>query len=377
MQLTLVQGVLYMKIKILISKIRIILVFLLLISMTFVPKSWVYPALPAIGVSANDITVSGLSSGGFMAGQFHVAFSSQVSGVGIFSAGPYLCARGNLGSAVSKCSSSANSLTDSYIEELVQETSKLAVKGKIDNISNLQSDKVFIYHGDKDPTVKVEAANKIQLWYQLAGVQKENIYLKIIKGAGHAFPTNGFGNKCEVDTEPPWVSNCKYDGAQAMMSHLFENIEPAVDSVKGEIIEFDQTEFFGDELNGMASSGFVYIPKQCKKEQCKVHVFFHGCQQGYSIVPKDRKNDNPKYDSPPYQKIGKTLVENLGFNQIAGANNIVVLYPQLKKSTKSFNPRSCYDFWGYAKKGGLNYATKDGAQLGAVMRMVQRLSGEK
>lgn len=363
-----------MKNKILISKIRITLVLLLLISMTFIPKSWVYPALPAIGASANNITVSGLSSGGFMAGQFHVAFSSQVSGVGIFSAGPYLCAMGNLGSAVSKCSSSASGLTDTYIEELVQEASKLEAQGKIDDISNLQNDKVFIYHGTDDPTVKIDAANKTQLWYRLAGVQEENIELKTIKGAGHAFPTDGFGNNCDVDTEPPWISDCKYNGAQAMMSHLYGNIHPSVSRTKGELLEFDQTEFFGDELNSMGGRGFVYIPKQCKKEQCRIHIFFHGCQQGYSVVPKDAKNDNPKHDKPPYRKIRKVLVENLGLNQIADANNIVVLYPQLKKSTKPFNPRSCYDFWGYVDNQEINYATKKGAQLSIVMRMVERLS---
>ncbi len=365
-----------MKNKVLLSKIRILLVFLLLVSMTFIPKSWIYQTLPAIGADADNITVSGLSSGGFMAGQFHIAFSNQVSGAGIFSAGPYLCAMGNLGSAVSKCSSSANSLTDSYIEELVQEARKLEAQSKIDSISNLHNDKVFIYHGDKDPTVKVEAANKTQLWYQLAGVKKENIGLKIIKDAGHAFPTNGAGNKCEVDTEPPWISDCKYNGAQEMMTYLFKSIKPAADNVTGELIEFNQTEFFGDELNSMAEKGFVYIPNQCKTEKCRIHIFFHGCQQGYGVVPKDAKNDNPEHDNPPYKKIGRTLVDTLGFNRIADSNNIVVLYPQLKKSTKPFNPRSCYDFWGYVDKEGLNYATKNGAQLGAVMRMVQRLAGD-
>jgi poly(3-hydroxybutyrate) depolymerase len=34
------------------------------------------------------LTVSGLSAGGFMASQFHVAFSSAVSGAAIFAGGP-------------------------------------------------------------------------------------------------------------------------------------------------------------------------------------------------------------------------------------------------------------------------------------------------
>src|SRR5215217_1643004 len=37
------------------------------------------------------VTVSGLSSGGFFAHQFHVAFSSLVKGAGILAGGPYGC----------------------------------------------------------------------------------------------------------------------------------------------------------------------------------------------------------------------------------------------------------------------------------------------
>ena len=37
------------------------------------------------------ITVSGLSSGGFMAHQFHIAFSKLVTGAGIIAGGPFRC----------------------------------------------------------------------------------------------------------------------------------------------------------------------------------------------------------------------------------------------------------------------------------------------
>ena len=37
------------------------------------------------------ITVSGLSSGGFMASQFHLAHAEQINGAAIISAGPYDC----------------------------------------------------------------------------------------------------------------------------------------------------------------------------------------------------------------------------------------------------------------------------------------------
>ena len=44
------------------------------------------------GVDPDRITVSGLSSGGYMAVQLAVAYSSMFSGVGVIAAGPYGCA---------------------------------------------------------------------------------------------------------------------------------------------------------------------------------------------------------------------------------------------------------------------------------------------
>ena len=365
-----------MKGKIVISKVRIIIVFLLLLAVTFAPRSLFLPSLPALNAFESGITVSGLSSGGFMAGQFHVAFSNSVSGVGIFSAGPYLCSRGNFGTAVGKCTSSAKSIDDRYIEELLKASKKLEREEKIDRLENLQNDKVYIFHGDADPTVHVNAAYKTKQWYQLAKVAEERIMMKVLENAGHAFPTKEFGNSCEADTEPPWISKCGFDGALEMMTFLYDELQPQQDTLQGELIEFNQTEFFGEDLNSMADKAYAYVPKKCRQERCHIHVFFHGCQQGYSMVPQDRKNDNPKFDNPPYSKIEKTVINNVGLNHIADANNIIVLYPQLKKSTKPFNPRGCYDFWGYVRNGELTYATKGGEQLSTVYRMVERLAGD-
>ena len=46
-------------------------------------------ALPSFEVNAERTSVSGLSSGAYMAGQFHVAFSGTVIGAGIVAGGPY------------------------------------------------------------------------------------------------------------------------------------------------------------------------------------------------------------------------------------------------------------------------------------------------
>ena len=52
--------------------------------------------LPRLAIDPAGITVSGLSSGGFMAVQLHVAYSSTFKrGAGIVAGGPYYCIDGN------------------------------------------------------------------------------------------------------------------------------------------------------------------------------------------------------------------------------------------------------------------------------------------
>ena len=48
--------------------------------------------LPPLNVDKTQISVSGLSSGAFMANQLGYAYSSTFMGVGVFAGGPYMCA---------------------------------------------------------------------------------------------------------------------------------------------------------------------------------------------------------------------------------------------------------------------------------------------
>jgi hypothetical protein len=59
-----------------------------------------------LNIDKTQISVSGISSGGFMAHQFHVAHSSNVMGAGIVAGGPYYCAEGSVADAIRRCSKS-------------------------------------------------------------------------------------------------------------------------------------------------------------------------------------------------------------------------------------------------------------------------------
>src|SRR6201981_379559 len=67
------------------------------------------PPLGAYNADIKESSISGISSGAFMAVQFGVSWSSIVKGVGVIAGGPYYCAQGtaidgllgNLGPALS------------------------------------------------------------------------------------------------------------------------------------------------------------------------------------------------------------------------------------------------------------------------------------
>ena len=53
----------------------------------------------------------------------------------------------------------------------------------------------------------------------------------------------------------------------------------------------------------------MYVPKVCEEGQkCAVHISFHGCSQNFD-------------------QIGLEFVKNSGLNEIAEANNLIILYP--------------------------------------------------
>ena len=61
-----------------------------------------------LGLSADGTTVSGLSSGDDMAGQFHLAFSASLADAAVMAAGPDGFSRRSVATAMYQCSCSAN-----------------------------------------------------------------------------------------------------------------------------------------------------------------------------------------------------------------------------------------------------------------------------
>ena len=90
---------------------------------------------------------------------------------------------------------------------------------------------------------------------------------------------------------------------------------------------YDQSHY--DGADSFAAKGYIYIPSKCQNGECSVHVAFHGCEQGYNTI-------------------GDKYVRHGGYNEVAEANDIVILYPQVDESSYlPMNPNGCWDWWGY------------------------------
>ena len=303
--------------------------------------------LPALVIDGTRTTVSGLSSGAFMAVQMHVAYSSTFhTGAGIVAGGPYYCAQDSLATATGPCMTHSSSIP---VATLVSTTNSWAAAGSIDPVANLAGSKVYLYSGTQDQTVVQAVMNDLRTYYT-SFVPAANIVYKNTLGSGHAMITDDFGGSCAT-TATPFVNDCNFDLAGAILQQLYGSLNPRnTGALSGNFVQFDQTAFVSG--HGMASTGWLYVPASCAAgETCRLHVAFHGCLQNAADV-------------------GEQFVRDTGYNRWADTNHIVVLYPQSGPATGA-NPNGCWDWWGY---DSANYAKKSGPQMAAVKAMVDHLA---
>lgn len=305
------------------------------------------PAAPATEPQAEaaadapppGITVSGISSGAYMAGQLHVAHSARVDGAALIAGGPYDCALGNIGRALGPCIKGDGL----EVEPLLGAARDAADTGAIDALTGLAGDAVWLFHGTNDAAVAKPVVGAAGAAYRALGTDAPLLVDDV--PAAHGIPTIATGVACDTFDEP-YLQACDYDAAGALLAHLLGPLEPRVEPA-GEIVTVDQGGFDGA---GLADAGFAYVPTGCADAACRVHVVFHGCKQGAEFI-------------------GDALVTGAGYNGWAEANDLVVLYPQVAASP--FNPLGCWDWWGYT---GPDYATRDGKQVAAVMALVDSLA---
>ena len=157
-------------------------------------------ALPAFNADIKETSVSGLSSGGFMAVQFDVAYSSIIKGAGVIAGGPYFCARGNVNTATTVCSCTLSPFFcqvapgGTNVPELIKVTDRNASDGKIDATSNLANHRIWMFSGAADTLVPQPVMNDLETYYRHYINNNASIQFKKDVPAQHAMP-NGFLRK--------------------------------------------------------------------------------------------------------------------------------------------------------------------------------------
>jgi hypothetical protein len=312
-------------------------------------------SLPAYGADPQQTSVSGLSSGAFMAVQLQVAYSGSIIGAGVVAGGPYYCAANNVLFA-SICMGQVPFVPPNPF--LMANAAKgFASAHLIDPLSNLFKRRVYVFSGTEDNIVRQPAVDATVSFFKQVGVKARNLEYVSNVPAGHAMITPSNGNDCSTNATP-YISHCSVDGvgydqAGAILQHIYGALKPRVDTPAGQIVSFNQRTYAASST-GMADTGFLYVPQSCTATgaRCKVHVAIHGCMQAA-------------------ESVGDKFYTETGYNNWADSNKILVLYPQVNKSTIPFNPQGCWDWWGYT---GTNYAYKSSRQMKAIKAMVNRLS---
>lgn len=180
------------------------------------------PALEEVAagvrIDVGQISVSGISSGGFMAHQFHVAHSEHVMGAGIVAGGPYYCAQGTILDAVTKCSQfvmlecRALGLDPRWCAQSdlapkdktgiaraarasFDEARKQEAAGNISKLSHLKNGKVYLFSGVHDAIVPQGVMDTLFHFYadaNKAGVAQANIDYSRTFPARHTMVRDSF-----------------------------------------------------------------------------------------------------------------------------------------------------------------------------------------
>jgi len=366
---------------------------LLVLVATMAPSARAAGTLKAYNVVLNETSVSGISSGAFMAVQFGVANSAVVRGVGATAGGPYFCAgddaagRFDLNSVLARCMQGdpvhpRQPIDKRQMTRMFKQADAWGDAGKIDATANLARQRIWLFHGYNDGVVKAPVTDALYAFY-LRYVTPGQIFYKNNLNAGHAQLSGacpGTGTVCNAcdKTGGDFINLCRdpgnapYDAQGVLLQHIYGTLNPKnAAELSRPVVAFSQTEFTLDAEGApnslhlsMADTGYVYIPADCEAMQpCRVHIAFHGCQQSA-------------------EQVQDAFYRFAGYNEWADANRLIVLYPQTVASYPALpslpaNPQGCWDWWGYNdffdSQG--KYATKEGLQIAAVRRMLDRLAG--
>ena len=281
-------------------------------------------SLPTLFANADQITISGFSSGAHNSCHQMIVMSNTIKGAGCVKGGAFMWGYSEF--------RDDTTTVESIKERSIPVIHDLNDQEKIDPISNFTDEKraVILMSASDDGSVPAKNVEGIFEIYSELGLNgsddTDGQNLKYID-------TGATGHKFYEDY-PETILSFLYDVLE------YTPIVPATSStsddsegVLGTYSEFSQREFFPDDTDWENDenfmnriNGWIYTPKACEGEgsvNCRVHLAFHGCGGNA-------------------EALGET-----GYNDLAAANNIIMIYPDTR----------CWDNEGDIDSDGFNTNT--------------------
>ena len=297
--------------------------------------------LPTLFANADQITVSGFSSGAHNSCHQMIVMSNTIKGAGCAKGGAFMWGYSEF--------SEESTTVESIKERSIPIIHDLNDEEKIDPISNFTDEKraVILLSASDDRSVPAKNVEGIFEIYSELGLngsddtEGQNLKLIDTGDSGHTF----------LEDYPETILSFLYGVLE------YTPIVPATSStsddsegVLGTYSEFSQREFFPDDIDWENDenfrnriNGWIYTPKACEGEgsvNCRVHLAFHGCGGNA-------------------EALGKT-----GYNDLAAANNIIMVYPDTR----------CWDNEGDIDPDGFN--TNTGFIPTVIKNIIDRVTGD-
>lgn len=335
--------------------------------------------LPTLNIDRSSVLTAGCSNTADFAHQLHVAYSSIITGSCIFSGMPYHCAVTRFpndymvpktaataaGIHCPDCDPNGTLIYDHCknhphwvdIDTLAQyaETASNVDDPRV----HLAGARVFSFGPTHDRCYQPPAMENVANFHLKYARNRSQVMLVEDQPFPHTLPTNSTPYFNDAGN----TTGAGYDGPGECLKHVVGHGErlwaaPTVDSSWW--LRMNVSEFVPDRGVGMKISAWLFLPPQCKKQQCKLLILPGGC--------------NAFTDSAPGGSDGE-------FAKYGAVNGIVILKPCQGGpiDTKRFpanheNLRGMVDVYGQISA---NYATQTGSQMGPIGSMIKRIMGQE
>lgn len=378
-------------------------------------------------LAKTKLTISGISSGGFMAAQMAVIYSDQFSGVATVAGGVYYCAQNTFQENINKYGVrallnfgvSATNLLDNSVGPMptnplyqalgvcmahpershgsekinpqrrtpmsLDFLKPLQEQKLIAPLLNIAQQRVLIYQGEEDNVVRPAMADKLQEFYGRLGVDRKAIKVLKAKGAAHNFPTDRTdGIDCNTE-KVPYLANCQRDLAGEILNHVVRRPLNRVQADPAHLYQVRQPA----APSSVASYGYLYANDYCLRNpnQCDLHVALHGCKMSDSYDEAFQKLYEAKIQRTnlltlqDYEmRMSSPRMGARKFAQYAGyaeyaeasANRLMVYFPQTQITRDNYpeNPKGCWDWYGWT---GEYYATNRGIETSWLMAQIRKV----